>query len=219
MAVYLGSTIPVIGACAAGVFGLFAFSDNNTVNQIRVVSEGPNYGLLEIDVGTTVFSSHKILVDVKNLHSVIALDNDNLGEEDEGDNVLEVNSYIEVATGKQVEDKLILRLPADSFRNKVFLDWIISEKDQEGELADDYQHLLTQRHILGQAMQSNALALFTGSQETSLTRIDHAQLDMLIDSNHPRVEQKLIAMEKKYGKEYLEKLEDAQFYNLYKKHF
>lgn len=195
MAVYLGSTLPILSACAAGIYGLLAFSDSNMVNQIRIVQQGEHSGLLEVDVATTALVSRKILVDVKNVHSVLALDNDNLGEEDEGDNLLEVRGFIDAATGEQKQEKLMLRLPADAYRNAVFMDWIIAEKEQESELADDYQNLLTQRLVKGQALQSTALAILTGPQESKLAHLNHDLLEFLIDKEDPKVDAKLVALE------------------------
>ena len=82
---------------------------------------------------------------MKDVQSILALDNDNLGEEDYDANAIMISSYYDVANNKQIEEPLILGLPADAYRNKVFLDWIIANKDNEGELADDYNRLLTER--------------------------------------------------------------------------
>jgi hypothetical protein len=40
LAVYLGSTLPIVTACAAGVYGLLSFSESNTVNVIDLVPSG-----------------------------------------------------------------------------------------------------------------------------------------------------------------------------------
>ena len=46
IAVYLGSTLPVLTACAAGFYGLAAFSDNGVINEIRVIEAGDHSGKL-----------------------------------------------------------------------------------------------------------------------------------------------------------------------------
>lgn len=46
LAVYIGSTIPVLAACTAGVYGMLAFSDSNSINVIDVIPSGENQGKL-----------------------------------------------------------------------------------------------------------------------------------------------------------------------------
>lgn len=57
-----------------------------------------------------------------------------------------------------MNEDLVLGLPADAYRNKILLDWIIANKDNEGELSQDYNQLLTERFIKRKSIQSNALA-------------------------------------------------------------
>lgn len=40
LAVYLGSTIPIVSACAAGLYGMLAFSETEVVNTITVIEQG-----------------------------------------------------------------------------------------------------------------------------------------------------------------------------------
>lgn len=40
LAVYVGSTVPILTACAAGIYGLLAFSDANNINVIDIVTSG-----------------------------------------------------------------------------------------------------------------------------------------------------------------------------------
>jgi len=42
LAVYLGSTVPLVTACAAGLYGMLAFADSETINEIRVIDSGEN---------------------------------------------------------------------------------------------------------------------------------------------------------------------------------
>lgn len=88
LAVYVGSTIPIVTACAAGVYGLLAFSDNNSINAIDLIDSGEHQGKLQITVGVTALSSKKIIADVSNVSSILALDNDNLGETDVDSNAI-----------------------------------------------------------------------------------------------------------------------------------
>jgi hypothetical protein len=42
----MGSTIPILSACVAGIYGLIAFSDNNSVNVIDIIPTGEHKGKL-----------------------------------------------------------------------------------------------------------------------------------------------------------------------------
>lgn len=48
-------------------------------------------------VGVTAFSSKNIIVDVKDVQSIIALDNDNLGEDDYDGNAILIKRHFDVA--------------------------------------------------------------------------------------------------------------------------
>lgn len=64
IAVYLGPTVPVVSAVAAGLYGVLNFGESDIVNEIRVIEEGPNHGKLKISVGVSPFVSKSIIVDV-----------------------------------------------------------------------------------------------------------------------------------------------------------
>jgi hypothetical protein len=70
-------------------------------------------------------------------------------------------------------------------------------------LAEDYNKLLTERFHQGRSVQSSQLAVLTGGKSTSLAEVHHNQLDMLIESDHPIVEEKLVELQNIYGKEQL----------------
>ena len=46
MAVYIGSTLPIFTAAVAGIYGMLAFSDTNTINVIDIVDSGEHQGKL-----------------------------------------------------------------------------------------------------------------------------------------------------------------------------
>lgn len=51
IAAYVGTTAPVVTAVFAGLYGMLAFAESQIVNEIRVISEGPDAGKLRITVG------------------------------------------------------------------------------------------------------------------------------------------------------------------------
>lgn len=147
MAVYLGSTIPVLTACAAGIYGLIEFGESNVINKINIEHEGNNAGKLRISVGTTVLSSRDLIVDVKDIKSVLSLSDNDLGRDNLDSNLVVVAKHYDAVQDKVIEDETLLTLPADAYRDRTFIDWILSPKEEEGELALEYHNLMHQRFL------------------------------------------------------------------------
>lgn len=147
IAAYLGPTLPVVAACFAGLYGMSAFAESQIVNEIRMVQDGPHQGKLRINVGLSPLISKNIIVDVRDIQSVVQLHNDNIGEDGQDGNVVTVNNYIEEATGELVAEETAFSLPGDAFRDKTYMDWILSNKTNEESLTEDYQDLMHQRFI------------------------------------------------------------------------
>ena len=59
LAVYMGATLPVLGAVAAGLFGMLSFAESEIVNKITLIKDGSaeNHGKLLINVGLSPFLS------------------------------------------------------------------------------------------------------------------------------------------------------------------
>ena len=67
LTVYLGSTVPVFTAVAAGLYGMLAFAESQIVNEIRVIEAGEHEGKLRITVGASAFVSYNIIADVQSV--------------------------------------------------------------------------------------------------------------------------------------------------------
>jgi hypothetical protein len=89
IAVYFGSTMPIMTACVAGLYGMLAFSESYIVNSIQIEEQGEHAGKLRINVGTSAFSSSDIIVEARDVKSILSLGED---EVDEG-NVIVVQKY------------------------------------------------------------------------------------------------------------------------------
>jgi hypothetical protein len=99
------------------------------VNTITIIKDQREHnGLLNINVGLSAFSSEDIIVDVKDIHSIVALGNDNLGVENQDGNVITVNRYFKKSTEKWIAEPRVLTLPGDAFRDRTFVDWILADK-------------------------------------------------------------------------------------------
>jgi len=145
LAVSLGATAPVLGALFTAMYGLLAFAESQVVSSIHIIKDGgENHGRLRITINETVLSTSEIIVDTKDIKSVVALGNDDLGEDNKDGNVLYVKRYFDKGLGKWVETERALSLPGDAFRDRKYLEWIISEKEGEGEVSEAYNDLLIQ---------------------------------------------------------------------------
>ena len=118
---------------------MLAFSESQIVNSIKIIKDGSeNNGRLLIQVGNSALTSSDIIVDVKDVVSVVALGNDDFGEDGTDGNVLKIGRHFDVSKSQWIETDRALTLPGDAFRDKYFLDWILADKSEEGSLADDF---------------------------------------------------------------------------------
>lgn len=76
------------------------------------------------------------------MQSIVQLSNDDAGEEDTEGNVVQINAHFDEKTGKFVTEPLVLSLPADSFRDRIYMDWLLSNKDEQSTTVDDYNDLM-----------------------------------------------------------------------------
>ena len=144
LAVYCGATAPVLGAVFAGLYGMLQFSESQIVNSIKIIKDATSehYGKLHIEVGESVFATSEIIVDTKDVHSIVALGNDDFGEDGNDGNVLKIGRYFDKSSKQWVENERALTLPGDAFRDRRFLDWVLSDKEGESELANDFNDLM-----------------------------------------------------------------------------
>ena len=193
LAVTLGSTLPVVGALATAVYGLLAFAESQVVNSITLIKDGSeNHGRLRITINETIVASSEIIVDPKDIKSVVALGDDDLGEDNKDGNVLYIRRYFDVSTNAWVETERALSLPGDAFRDRQYLEWVISEKEGEGEVADAYNDLLVQLNEA--ATKSGKIAqldLLVARDAVNLLQDTDAVADAQIRSNDPVVDKTL----------------------------
>jgi hypothetical protein len=174
---------------------------------------------LNITVGDSAFTSSNIIVDVKDIFSIVALGNDDFGEDGTDGNVLRIRRHYNVATSQWVETERALTLPGDAFRDRYFLDWILADKTDEGGLADDFQDLMIRQHEIsttqGKIGQFDVLA---ARNTVTLLNDSDSIIDAQIKRDDPQVENILQNIANKYGADHLKTLSDRELYSLYKNH-
>jgi hypothetical protein len=72
-------------------------------------------------------TSRNIIADISNVQSIFSLKNDDLGEDDVDNNIVNVQNYLDLSSGKMVESGQFV-LPADSYKDLNMLDWVLSIK-------------------------------------------------------------------------------------------
>jgi hypothetical protein len=221
LAVTLGATsAPIIGALLTAVYGLLAFSESQVVSSIQIIKDGSeNHGRLRITVNETVLSSSEIIVDTRDIKSVVALGNDDLGEDNQDGNVLYLKRYFDKAQNKWVDTERALTLPGDAFRDKKFLEWIISEKQGEGETAQAFNDLLIQMNEQATSQgKISQLDLLVARDAVTLLQDTDAVADAQIRVNDPIVDKTLAHLKTIYGEEHLKSISDRELFSLYKQH-
>ena len=73
----------------------------------------------------------------KHTKSICALGHDDLGEDDTEANILYTSEYLDESTGVAMRDGFF-RVPADAFRDKITMEWILATKDENCETDADF---------------------------------------------------------------------------------
>lgn len=79
------------------------------------------------------------------MKSLVALGHDDLGHDDVDSNLVMVSEYEEVATGEVMKEPVAFCLPADAYRNKEMVEWILSVSGEEDTSYDSFNELMVNR--------------------------------------------------------------------------
>ena len=102
------------------------FQEKNIINSIETVNEGENMGKLLITVSSSPFTSKTIYADPQDVQGVYSLGNDDAGEDDIENNVVNIAKY---TSGNETHENECFLLPADSWKDVNALDWVLSIKN------------------------------------------------------------------------------------------
>eukprot|EP00349_Pseudokeronopsis_sp_Brazil_P000122 CAMPEP_0202957748 /NCGR_PEP_ID=MMETSP1396-20130829/2139_1 /ASSEMBLY_ACC=CAM_ASM_000872 /TAXON_ID= /ORGANISM="Pseudokeronopsis sp., Strain Brazil" /LENGTH=165 /DNA_ID=CAMNT_0049675423 /DNA_START=746 /DNA_END=1243 /DNA_ORIENTATION=- len=163
-------------------------------------------------INSTILSTFDIIAHPKDIHSVVSLGNDDQGEEDQDDNVLVVHSHIKEKTREVVQKPIYVKLPGDAFKDRFYMDWLISKKDQEEATADEFGHLLHQRAKQGSLMNNLGGMKGLMVQAAANPVGDAAQkvdLSLLLGKN---IDSQVKKLTEKYPMEYLQGLSERELY-------
>jgi hypothetical protein len=111
ISVVAGTTVPVLGAVAAALYGMMSFAESSIIRSIEIIKEGEHQGKLLISIGVTAFTTKNIIVDIKDIFSLATTDHDDIGYSDnDKDDIVAVLSHIDQATGETVTQETLFSL-------------------------------------------------------------------------------------------------------------
>lgn len=84
---------------AATLAGMYKLNESSIVNSIEIVKEGEHAGKLKINVSTSILTSRNIIADISSVQAVFSLKNDDLGEDDIENNLVNVSNFLDLNSG------------------------------------------------------------------------------------------------------------------------
>lgn len=146
LSLMLGPALPTIGIVMSAMYGARAFNMKNVVSQIDYIQEGEHIGKLRMKVYKSPFSSMNIVINPKFTMSVCAVGADDVGEDDAEGNLLYCQEYLNEDTGVPARDGYFT-VPADAYRDKITMEWIFAQKNQESETDALFNEVIISRHM------------------------------------------------------------------------
>ena len=143
VALQIGANLTTILTTSFSLGGMYSlYRPGYYINSIEMIKEGEHTGKIKLNIQTSLIENRDIIADVKNTQSALCLNNDDLGEEDLENNVIQMSEYLDCKTGT-TEQFGVFVLPADGYKDYNLLDWVISLKpNKEDSLSDDFTDLM-----------------------------------------------------------------------------
>lgn len=209
----LGATVPSLGVAAAAVYGMSQFKENNVISAIESAVDGH----LKITIQKSPLVSTTITCAIRDVRSICALGDDDMGADDVNGNIVHVAQYAD--SNGDVKQDGVFTLPADAFRDKQYLEWILAPKSAHEETADDFSDLMEQRfQERAQAPKMGFLSAIEARQTGFANISTDSATDQAIEDNEHQTEDNLARLTELYGKERLEQMKPAELYKLYRHH-
>jgi hypothetical protein len=151
------------------------------------------------------------------VQGVFSLGNDDAGEDDIENNVVNIAKY---TSGSETHENEAFLLPADSWKDVNALDWVLSIKnshygnDETSSLFNDL--MITQFEEKQEASKVGKLAIWKANADFNRAGPD-TSLDQLIDKNDSSVDKNLEEMTAFFGQDNIDKMTPSDFYTNYKK--
>ena len=209
----MGPTMPVVGILGATVYGMKQFQETKTISAIEKLDDG----MLKFTIQKSPIVSFTITAHVNDCKSVCALGDDDLGADDVESNVLSVNNWTDSLGNVHAEGAFIL--PADAYRDKQMMEWILAPKSADEETAEDFHDLLSTKHAKRVADGGISLLAQFEVKQTGLANVNlDNQVDYAIENQELKTQENIRKLREIYGAEKLNAMSSTEFYKLYKHH-
>jgi len=216
MTMMMGPVLPVLSIVGTAMYGLRAFSDVGTVSRIDYVTEGEFNGMLRATIQKSPLVSYTVILNPKHTMSVCSVGADDVGEDDAEGNILHAREYLDESTGNKEKNGLFT-IPADAYRDKITMEWIMAQKDEDSVTDRLYNEQIMSRHQnIAATGGLTGLRKFTVEQTGYANFGDEEELNLYLKNNAEAADDTLVAMSEVYGQERLEKMQPSEFYRLYK---
>ena len=209
----LGSSATLFGITAASIAGMINLNEKNVINSIHFV-EG---GALKINVSSNAFASRDIIVNQNQVQGVLSLGNDDSGETDVDNNIVEISDFVDQGVTVEREQ---FTLPADAWKDFNTLDWVLSIKNNEPntDSTEDLFQDLIHTQFTTKSTSGGLSKLELWKEHANYDRLNsETSIDKSIDSGDAKVDQKLQEMADFYGQEAIDRMKPTDFYANYKK--
>ena len=212
----MGPIAPTVGIVALASMGASKFGERDTISRIDYIQEGEHAGLIRCKVQTTPFISRTVVMNPKYTKSICALGEDDMGADDTEANILYAAEYLDEGTGVAMRNGFF-KIPADAFRDKVTMEWILAHKDDESETDAMFNQQIMQRHF--EYAQTGGI---TGIRKIEAEMTGFANyggedfINASIEAGSEQSDGVIRAMQKDYGQERLEQMSSTEFYRIYK---
>ncbi len=138
IAAYLGSSVPILTACAAGFYGMLAFREKQVINSIGFSKEEEHSGKLEINVALSPLASVDLLVNPQDVMSITSLPYEGIQDEHDENHVVMIKKYVVKASGEVVDSPTLFSLKGEAFLDRPLLDWVLSKKEGEDKTGHEF---------------------------------------------------------------------------------
>jgi hypothetical protein len=166
-------------------------------------------------VQTSLLTSKSIIVHPSHCRSVVALQDDDMGEQYHDSNILFLGEYIDEASGDRNQGTFTL--PADANRDKTSLEWVLAPKDTTTVTLNSFNDLVQSRHMqIASTGGLSGIAAITAGQ-TGYSNINtEEEIDLQLAESPEEADRLLVLMQEVHGKEALSKMRPDELYRAYK---
>lgn len=96
---------------------------------------------MKLAISKSPFITYNIIAKPQAIRSICALGNDDFGADDVEGNVVAIDEYFNEETG-EIEKDACFTMPADAYRSRQALEWILAAKDTDSKTDETFNDLV-----------------------------------------------------------------------------